>query len=132
MSEQLNVCLALAAMMRSHGEPDEEEVRFIGHAAYDLGLDEAQNNTVTDVLKEGGKFDEYLPNITSKPLRMFLFRRVVAASLLDEEITEEERAFITKTANAFGYDLGLVEAYMCWMREGIQWEKRGAELMARL
>ncbi|MCA9666651.1 MAG: hypothetical protein KC503_13725 [Myxococcales bacterium] len=132
MSEKLAVCQALAALVRNHGEPDEEEVRFVGHAAFDLGLNEEENSAVQTVLKEGGDYDGFLDQITSKPMRLFLFRRVCAAVLLDEEITEAERSFLGKTYGKFGYDAGFVEAYLAWMREGIQWEKRGAELMARL
>jgi hypothetical protein len=132
MSEQLHVCQALASMVRQHGDPSEEEVRFVGHAAFELGLTAEENEQVQKVLKGGGDYNASLKEITSKPMRMFLFRRVVAAALIDEQINDEERAFIKNTAEAFSYDGGVVDEFVEWMKEGIAWEKRGAELMARI
>ena len=46
MSEQLIVCKALAAMIRNHGEPSEEEVNYVAHAAFELALNQEQNEEV--------------------------------------------------------------------------------------
>jgi len=130
MSEQLMVCKALAAMMGNKGELTEEEVNFVAHAAFELALSPEENEQVQAVLKDGGEFDGFIKDVSSKPLRTFLFRRVVAAVLLDEQVDDDEKAVIDSTAKAFGYDDKLVEEYLTWMKEGIDWEKRGAELMA--
>ena len=132
MSEALDTCQALAALVQAGGTTTEEEVRFVGHAAFDLGLSAEENQNVEQTLKQGGDYAALLSKVKSRPMRQFLFRRVVAAALLDEQVTASEQAVIQDTAKAFDYDPGLVEAFVCWMREGIQWEKRGAELMARL
>jgi hypothetical protein len=132
MSESLNVCQALAAMVRVAGDPTEEEVRFVGHAAFDLGLSAEENGKVQATLKQGGDFATFVAEVKSRPMRHFLFRRVVAASLLDEQINDSERALIQQTARAFGYEDPIVEELVAWMQEGIAWEKRGAELFGRL
>jgi hypothetical protein len=132
MSEQLSVCKALAAMMTTHGEPGEAEITFVANAAMELGLSADENEAVMKTLKEGGDLGAELGSITSRRMRTYLFRRVVAATLLDEKVEDEELAVIHDTAEAFDFKADLVDEYLAWMKEGIAWEKRGAELMARL
>lgn len=132
MSEHLTVCKALAAMLKQKGEISEEEVTFVAHAAFELRLSPEENEEVQRVLQEGDSFDELIAQVTSRPMRTFLFRRVVAAVLLDDEIEESEQELINRTATAFGYDDELREAFVAWMKEGIAWEKRGAALMSRM
>ena len=132
MSEQLMVCKALAAMMARKGEISAEEVNFVAHNAFELALSPEDNDKVQAVLKDGGDYDAFINEITSKQMRTFLFRRVVAAVLLDDQIDEVEEAIIDSTAKAFGYDDRLVGEFLGWMKEGIAWERRGAELMARM
>ena len=132
MSEQLSVCKALAAMMTKSGEADEAEITFVGNAALELGLSPEENEEVMKTLKEGGDFGAELGGITSRRMRTYLFRRVVAASLLDEQVEDEELAAIHDTAKAFDFKSDVVDQYLEWMKEGIAWEKRGVELMAKL
>lgn len=132
MSEQLMVCKALAAMVRSSGEVNEEEVSFVAHAAFELALSQEDNDAVQQVLKEGGDYGEIIKGVTSKTMRVFLFRRVVAAILLDEQVDDDEQAVINTTSEAFGFDGKLVGDFVGWMKDGIAWEKRGAKLMAKL
>lgn len=132
MSEQLLVCKALAAMLRKHGEPTEEEVSFVAHSAFELALPAEHNAEVQQVLKEGGEYGALIEGITSKAMRAYLFRRVVAATLMDEKIEDDEMAMIEQTARSFGYQGDAVKDYLTWMKEGIDWEKRGAEIAARL
>jgi hypothetical protein len=132
MSEKLMVCKALAAMIRKKGEPDEEAISFIAHAAFDLGLTSEENNQVQEILRQGGVYDDFIKEIVSSPMRSYFFRRVVAATLLDEKIEDDEIALIEKTAEAFGYQEATVISYLDWMKEGLKWEKRGAEIMRKL
>jgi hypothetical protein len=132
MSEQLMVCKALAAMMGNKGDVTEEEVKFVGLAAFELGLELSDNQEVQKVLKEGGDYMVFLKEVTSKPMRTYLFRRVVAAVLLDDHIDKAEQALINDTAEHFGYEPQLKDDFIAWMKEGIDWEKRGAELLARM
>ena len=132
MSEQLSVCKALAAMIRQHGAPTEDEVHFIAHSALELALTPEQNKAVQQVLKEGGDFAAELGGVTSKPMRLYLFRRVVAASLIDEKIEDHELAIIHSTSKAFGFNDAAVTDYLAWMKQGIAWEKQGVEISARL
>ena len=132
MREQTNVCKALAAMVRDHGSPSQAEVRFVARAALELGLDEPANEDVQKVLREGAEFDPIISDIASVPMRRYLFRQVVTAALLDDQINEKERSFIQRTARAFEFDDGVVNDFIRWVREGIEWERRGAGLMERL
>ncbi len=129
MSERLHVCQALAAMIRQHGEPNEEEVTFIGMAAMQLGLTEEENSHVRRTLKKGGDFVEALNGITSSTMRAFLLRRLLAATLLDEHINEEEQAFIDQTTAAFGMERQRVDELIAWMKVNIEVEHRIAGLL---
>lgn len=132
MSEQLMVCKALAAMPGNKDGMTEEEVKFVGLAAFELGLSAEENQQVQQVLKQGGDFSSFIAEITSKPMRTYLFRRVVAAVLLDEQIDKDEQALINETAQQFGYDDALKDEFLEWMKEGIEWEKRGVQLFSRM
>ncbi len=133
MSERLAVVKALAAMMgNKEGDLSEEEVMFVGHAAFEMGLTEEENGEVQEVLKAGGDYKAIVAGVSSRTLRTFLFRRVVAAILLDDLIDADEQVVIDQTAEAFGYDGELKEEFVGWMKDGIDWEKRGATLMARM
>ena len=132
MSEAESACHALAAMIRDHGKPTVDELRFVAHAALELGLEQDENERVQTTLKEGGDFATHLPEVESREMRLFLFRRMVSAVLLDDQIEDSERAYITKTADAFGIDRAAVDEYLAWMREGLEWERRGAEITGRL
>ena len=132
MSEQLMVCKGLAAMIRQSGEPDEDEVAFVAHAAFELALTQEQNEEGQAVLKDGGDYDAAVKEITSSQMRHYFFRRLVAATLLDDKIEEHEIAMIEKATAAFGYNENIVVEYLDWMKEGLAWEKRGGEIMRRL
>lgn len=132
MSEQLSVCKALAAVMTKSGEANEAEITFVGNAALELGLSPEENEEVMKILKEGGDFGVELGAIASRRMRTYLFRRVVAATLLDDEVEDEELVAIHDTAKAFDFKADVVDDFLAWMKEGIAWEKRGVELMAKL
>ncbi len=132
MSESLNACLALASMIRDHGAPTPDEVKFVAHAAIELGLENDDNQRVQETLRDGGDFGSCLPEIKSRAMRLFTFRRMVSAVLLDQHIDDSQHSYIKRTAEAFGFDDGVVEEYLAWMREGLEWEARGAEIVKRL
>ena len=84
------------------------------------------------MLTKGGDFHEFLADVESKEGRLFLFRRIVSATLIDSEINDDEKRYIAQTADVFGFDADVVEEYISWMCEGIDWERRGMTIMARL
>lgn len=129
MSENVNACKALAAMVRDHGQPTIDEVNFVAHAALRLGLDAEQNEEVQAVLEKGGDFKKLITEVKDRDTRIFLFRRIVEVSLMDDQINAEERQYITTAAEEFGYEEAVVVAFVSWMREGMEWERRGAEII---
>ncbi len=132
MSEKLSACKALAAMIRDHGTPTVDEVVYVAHAALELGLDADENAQVQEVLQNGGDFGRLINDVETPELQLFLFRRVVSASLIDAEINDDEKKFISHTAEAFNYQPRVVEEYISWMCQGIDWERRGNGIMSRL
>ena len=132
MSELLNACKALAALVRDHGQPTIDEVNFVAHSALELGLDLDQNAEVQGVLQDGGDFAQLVSTIDSRDVRVFLFRRIVEATLLDDQINEAERRYIATTAQTFGYPDDVVDEFVAWMRDGMEWEKRGLGIIERM
>lgn len=132
MSEALSACRALAAIIRDHGTPNVEEVRFVAHAALELGLDPEQNNQVQTTLQEGGDYQALLAEVKDRELQVFLLRRLVSAVLLDEQLDEAEKHYIDTAGAAFGFDGAAVQEFVAWMREGLAWEQRGASIVAKL
>lgn len=132
MSERLAVCNALAAMIRQHGEASAEEITFVGMAAMQLGLSDEENAEVQRTLKEGGDVKAALSGVTSKAMRSFLFRRILAAALLDEQISAQEQAVIDESAEALELDRSRVPELVAWMRVQIEVEKRLASLLAEV
>jgi len=132
MSEKLSACKALAAMIRDHGTPGVDEVVYVAHAALELGLDTNENAEVQAVLQNGGDFQQLITQIETPELQLFLFRRVVSASLIDAEINDDEKKFIANTAEAFNYQSEVVEEYISWMCQGMDWERKGTGIMSRL
>jgi hypothetical protein len=132
MSEMLNACKALAAMVRDHGEPTVDEVRFVAHAALELGLDPEQNSEVQSVLAEGGDFEAFVKEVNDRSLQLLLFRQICTATMIDDEINEAEKAYIKRTGDLFGFNKSAVESFVGWLRDGLEWERRGAELAEQL
>ena len=132
MSELLSACKALAALVRDHGQPTIDEVNFVAHSALELGLDHEQHAEVQSVLENGGDYSQFISTIESRDVRVFLFRRVVEATLLDDQINETEKQYISATAQAFGYSNDVVDEFVAWMRDGMDWEKRGLAIIDRM
>jgi len=132
MSEEVNACKALAAMVRDHGQPSVDEIRFVAHAALELGLSAEQNEEVQKILADGGDFGGHIAMVGDRMLRQVVFRQIVSATLLDDEINDSEHSYISTTAAAFGYDDSVVDDFIAWMKEGLEWEKKGGALWARM
>lgn len=132
MSEPLAACRALAAIIRDHGTPNVEEVRFVAHAALELGLDPDENQQVQTTLKEGGDYRALLAEVKDRELQVFVLRRLVSAVLLDQQVDDAEKSYIATAGKAFGFDDKAVDEFVAWMREGLAWEQRGAGIVERL
>jgi uncharacterized membrane protein YebE (DUF533 family) len=132
MSEALSACRALAAIIRDHGTPNVEEVRFVAHAALELGLDPDENAQVQKTLQEGGDYKALLGEVKERELQVFLLRRLVSVVLIDEEVDDAEKHYIDAAGTAFGFDDAVVKEFVAWMREGLAWEQRGAGIIAKL
>jgi hypothetical protein len=132
MSERLDACCALAAMVRDHGETNVDEVRFVAHAALSFGLAPDEHGTVQKVLAEGGDYAGYLTRVTTPELRRSLFRAIVSAVLYDDQVNDKEQGYIDQAAREFGYAEDVVVEFVAWLKDGLAWERRGAALMERL
>ena len=132
MSERVTTCKALAAMIHDAGTPTVDEMRFIAHVALELGLSEDDNKSVQSILEGGGSFDELVAEVKDPEMQLFLFRQVVAAALIDDHINDSEHSYINTAATAFTISDELRAAFIAWMHEGMDWEKRGMALLDQM
>jgi uncharacterized membrane protein YebE (DUF533 family) len=133
MNEQkINVCRTLASVFASKNEVSDAEAAFVGRTALDLGLDEGELKLVQQSLATALDTSALLKTISDPALRRFLLRRVVAATLIDAELTEKERQVIDSITDTFGWDKAVVGTYVEHMQAFIEMEKKGEELLARL
>jgi hypothetical protein len=131
MEEQkINVCRALASIFGE--DASDEEIAFVGRAALDLGLDESALKIVLQAIGAEMDTTAVLESITDINLRRFLFRRVVAATLLDDQLTDEEKAAVDKVIEVFGFDKDLANQYCNNMKELIALERKGEEIVMKL
>jgi hypothetical protein len=132
MSERLDACRALAAMVRDHGETNVDEARFVAHAGLQFGLAPDEHEVVQKTLAEGGDYGEFLSRVTDPDLRRALFRAIVSAVLFDDQINDKEQGYIDKAAKSFGYAEDVVVEFVAWLRDGLAWERRGVSIMERM
>jgi hypothetical protein len=133
MNEQkINVCRALASIFASKEEVSDEEAAFVGRTALDLGLDEGELTLVQQALASDLDTKELLATITDVNLRRFLFRRVVAATLIDSDLTAQEKAVVAMLTESFGWDGAVVDEYIEHMQAFIEMEKKGEEIISKL
>ena len=104
----------------------------MANAAMELGLDNKEADEVMQVLKEGGDYQAFIGGMNSKAVKTFFFRRVVAATLLDEQIEDAELKLIYDTAGMLAFNKDAVDEYLEWMKEGIAWDKRGIAIAGKL
>lgn len=131
MNEQkINVCRALAAIFAEQEEVTDEEMAFVGQAALHLGLDEGELKMVQQALATPLDYDELVGTIDDPVLRRFLFNRVVAAALTDDQLTDREKQLVDQTARAFGWDAGKVAEYVECQQKAIEWDHKAQQVLA--
>lgn len=129
MNEKLNAVKCLVALFQNTTkEITNEEVEFIGRTAHDLSLNENEAKEIASSFNEKLNYKELLSQVKEPWLKKLLFRRIIAAVLLDGNVAQSERDFLTQTGEIFGWSNDFVNEYVKWMQEGIVWEKKGEEL----
>ncbi len=132
MSEGLDVCKSLAAMFHASDEVSEAAVNFVAMTALQVGLSEDENKEVQKIMQDGGDYEAFLVGIESKPMRGLFLQRMLAAVLIDEEISDKEQELIDRTLDKFGITRQLGAELVAWTRVGLEIEKRVAGLLQKI
>ncbi len=133
MEEQkINVCRALAGVFAANGEVSEQEAAYVWRTAADLGLDEGAYGLISGALEVPVDLKSTLATITDPDIRRFFFRRFVAATLIDQELSEKERGLIQQVIDTFGWDSAVAQSYVEHMQAFIDYERKGEEILAKL
>jgi hypothetical protein len=131
MDEQkINVCRALASIFGE--DVSDEETAFVGRCGLDLGLDEGELKLVLQSVGSSIDPKVVLDTVEDDNLRRFLFRRIVAATLIDKHLSDEEKAVVDQVISSFGWDKDAANAYIDHMKAFIEMERKGEELIAKL
>ncbi len=127
--QKINVCRALASLFGE--DPTEDEMAFVGRTALDLGLDESALKLVQQSIGTNLDIKVVLETIKHEMLQRFLFRRIVAATLIDEQLSEREQAVVETVVESFGWDTTIAREYTDHMKAFIEMEKKGEEIIGR-
>jgi hypothetical protein len=131
MEEQkINVCRTLASLFGD--DPSDEETAFVGRCALDLGLDESALKLVLQSIGTAVDTEAVLGTVQEPMLRRFLFRRLVAAVLIDDQLTAQEKAVIERVVARYGWDKSVADAYVGHMKRLIAMERESEQLIAKL
>jgi hypothetical protein len=133
MDEQkINACRALASMFAASGEVSAEEAAYVWRTAADLGLDEGVFRLIAEALETKLELETMLSTITDANIRRFFFRRFVAATLIDRQLSAAEKSMVDRVVAAFGWDTAAAAAYVEHMQGFIEYERKGETLLAKL
>ncbi len=92
MEEQkINVCRALASVFAANGNVSDEEAAYVWRTAADMGVSEGSYRLIHESLETPVDLGETLSTINVVEIRLFFLRRFVAASLIDLELSEQEK-----------------------------------------
>lgn len=133
MDEQkINACRALASIFAATGDVSEEEAAYVWRTAADLGLDEGAYRLIHEALETQLDLEQMLATITDGDIRRFFFRRFVAATLIDQHLSDTEKAMVDRVVAAFGWNAATARSFVEHMQGFIEYERKGEELLAKL
>ncbi len=133
MEEQkINVCRALASVFIANGEVSDEEAAYVWRTAADMGVSEGSYRLIHESLEAPVELADTLATITDGEIRNFFFRRFVAATLIDQHLSETEKALVNQVVEAFGWDPAIAAEYVEHMQKFIEFEQQGEQILAKL
>lgn len=119
---KVNFLKGLIRVSMSDGVVPDVEKEFYRKSAYGLGLDD---EAVAEI--ENSDYKEIVFETTEE--KMFFFIQAIQLSWIDNDYCEAERKEIRKLADELEISVESIEKVEKWVEEGMEWNKKGDELL---
>ena len=119
---KVNFLKGLIRVSMSDGVVPDVEKEFYRKSAYGLGLDD---EAVAEI--ENSDYKEIVFETTEE--KMFFFIQAIQLSWIDNGYCEAERNEIRKLADELEISAESIEKVEKWVEEGMEWNKKGDELL---
>ena len=119
---KVNFLKGLIRVSMSDGVVPDVEKEFYRKSAYGLGLDD---EAIAEI--ENSDYKEIVFETTEE--KMFFFIQAIQLSWIDNDYCEAERKEIRKLADELEISVESIEKVEKWVEEGMEWNKKGDELL---
>lgn len=116
----------LIRIAKTDGIIDEREAAFFQQAAYGIGLDDIAVRQIDELRKNSEKIEISFKTNTEKN---FFLIQAVQLCLIDGTYSEVEQKELRDICIEIGSSLNTLEEIEKWAYEGIDWNKRGEDLL---
>ncbi len=123
---KINFLKGLIRLAKCDGDLPEEELAFYQSAANSMGLGEEEQELINDMKNSREKID--IDFETNKE-KMFFLIQAVQLCWIDNKYVDSERREMRLIVNELGISMDALEKVEKWVSEGIEWNKRGDELL---
>lgn len=123
---KVNFIKGLIRIAKCDGVQADEEVVFFQKAAQALGL-EKEDMIELDQCWE--KDEKIVVKFETNVEKMFFFIQAIQLCWVDNEYTNAEKQEIQSIANELGISAVALQTVENWAYEGIQWNRRGDDLL---
>lgn len=123
-----NFMKGLVCLAKADGVISEEESQYFIEAAYNMGLSEGQVEEIKNCMESKERIQVSFDSMAEKAL---FFREAIQLCAIDVAYTKEEREEIQRLADMMDVDKALIQEIEAWVMEGMDWKKRGDELVNR-
>lgn len=130
LDERVNFMKGLVRVSRADSKITEEEAMFFINAASNLELSETQISFLKSALHDQSMS---LPmDKQTKKQSLFLIKEAIQLCFVDGHFSDSERAELGKIGAELSISSDEISSIEMWVREGIEWVKRGDELISIL
>lgn len=118
-----------AYLAQSDHEVSLQEKHSLDDLLFAWGLSEPDVLEVYSVIEHGAVVAELAAQIRNKKTTYLLVQELVTLAMLDENYSEAEKRAVRTIASACDVSLERVESIEQWVSDGIDWRRRGVELL---
>lgn len=123
---KINFLKGIIRLAKCDGDLPEEELVFYQSAANSMGLGEEEQELINDIKNSREKID--IDFETNKE-KIFFLIQAVQLCWIDNKYVDSERREMRLIVNELGISMDALEKVEKWVSEGIEWNKRGDELL---
>lgn len=128
-ADKLNYLKGLIRLSVCNDDISVEEKRFFLEAAANMELDEKDMAELDSCWQTTGDFPVVFSN---KKVALFFLQEAVQLCEIDGNYDEIEKQEILKVGNELGLSIKEIRTIEAWVREGMEWKRRGEQLIDEL